>query len=108
MLKELRAVLKYPTVRRMFPDLDEKQIERIIHQLAFRATLVRKVRHVFDYPRARQDEPYIDLAAAVKADYLVSRDRDLLTLATDHSLLGKQFRRRFARLRCVSETDFVL
>jgi putative PIN family toxin of toxin-antitoxin system len=60
-LKEIRAVLYYPTVRQKLPGLDEARIDRFVQQLAFRATLFRRVRHVFDYPRAKQDEPYIDL-----------------------------------------------
>jgi putative PIN family toxin of toxin-antitoxin system len=88
-LKELRAVLKYPAVRQKLPVLNDERIESFIQQLVFRSTLLRQVRRVFDYPRARQDEPYIDLAAAAKANFLVSRDKDLLSLATDHTLLGK-------------------
>ena len=67
----------------------------------------RQVPHVFDYPRARQDEPYIDLAAAANANYLVSRDKDLLALATDRSILAKQFRQRFPKLRVVNPVDFL-
>jgi predicted nucleic acid-binding protein len=65
------------------------------------------VPHVFDYPRATQDEPYIDLAAVARADYLISRDRDLLSLATDRSLIGKQFRQRYPRLHVVDPVAFL-
>jgi putative PIN family toxin of toxin-antitoxin system len=105
-LKELRAVLQYPTVRRRFPILNDEQIASFIEKLAFRGTLLRKVEHVFDYPRARQDEPYIDLAAAARANYLVSRDKDLLSLATDTSLHGKQFRQRFSHLHVLDPIAF--
>ena len=106
-LKELRLVLNYPSVRQKLPDLNDALIETFTQRLSFRATLVRHVPHVFDYPRAHQDEPYIDLAAAADADYLVSRDRDLLALATDHSILGKQFRQRFPRLLVLNPVAFL-
>ena len=106
-LKELRAVLRYPRVRQSLSDLDDRQIEAFVTRLAFRATIVRRVRNVFDYPRARQDEPYVDLAAAASADYLVSRDKDLLSLATDHTSVAKQFRQRFPKLRVLDPVQFL-
>jgi putative PIN family toxin of toxin-antitoxin system len=106
-IKELRAVLNYPSVRQKLPGLNDALVESFIQRLSFRATWIRHVPHVFDYPRARQDEPYIDLAAAADAEYLVSRDRDLLDLVTDHSLVGKQFRQRFPRLSVLNPVAFL-
>ena len=106
-LKELRAVLQYPTVRQKLPALDDDRIDSFLKQFVFRATLLRQVPHVFDYPRATQDEPYIDLAAAARVDYLISRDRDLLALATDRSQLGKQFRQRYPRLHVLDPVAFL-
>lgn len=100
-------MLNYPAVRQKFRYLDEERIEAFIHRLAFRATLIRDVPRTFEYPRARQDEPYVDLAAAADAEYLVSRDTDLLALATDHSILGKEFRQRFPRLSVVNPVAFL-
>jgi len=60
-----------------------------------------------DFPRDHDDEPYIDLAAAVNADYLVSRDHDLLSLATDHTIQAKEFRQRFPRLSVVDPVGFI-
>jgi putative PIN family toxin of toxin-antitoxin system len=106
-IRELRTVVTYPTVRQKLPDLHDDHIEAFIQRLLFRGTLVRSVPHVFDYPRAKQDEPYIDLAAMVHADYLISRDKDLLSLATDHSILGKGFRQRFPRLAVLNPVAFI-
>jgi putative PIN family toxin of toxin-antitoxin system len=106
-LKELRAVLLYPTVRQKLLDLTDERVVSFVQQFTFRATLLRHVPHVFEYPRARQDEQYIDLAAAAKANYLVSRDKDLLSLATDRSIVGKQFRQRYPRLRVINPVGFL-
>jgi putative PIN family toxin of toxin-antitoxin system len=106
-LRELRAVLKYPTVRAKFPSLTDERIDTFLTQLIFRARVQSTIRHVFDYPRATQDEPYVDLAAAAKADFLVSRDKDLLSLATDHTIIAKQFRRQFRRLRVLDPVAFL-
>jgi putative PIN family toxin of toxin-antitoxin system len=44
-------------------------------------------------PRDPKDEPYLNLALAVGAQYLVSRDKDLLDLMNDGS-----FRQRYPDL----------
>jgi len=106
-MKELRAVLKYSSVREKLPSLDDQRVEAFIEHLLFRAKMLRRVRHVFNYPRATQDEPYIDLAVAANAGYLVTRDKDLLSLTTDHTLLAKQFRQRFPHLRIMNPVAFV-
>jgi predicted nucleic acid-binding protein len=78
-----------------------------MERVRFRATLVRKnIRHLLDYPRDPDDERYIDLAASVKADYLVTRDTDLLDLMTGHTVLCKQFRQRTHPLRIVDPIHF--
>jgi putative PIN family toxin of toxin-antitoxin system len=106
-MKEFRAVTKYPTIRRRNPDLGDEQVADFVARLMFRATFVRSVRHVFDYPRAPQDEQYVDLAIAAKANYLVSRDKDLLSLMSDHSPAGKLFRRLSHQLRIVDPLGFL-
>jgi putative PIN family toxin of toxin-antitoxin system len=106
-LRELRAVVKYPNVRRKLAGFDGERIDAFIQHLMFRGILLRHIPHVFDYPRAQQDEPYIDLAAAANAHFLLSRDKDLLSLATDHSPIGKQFRQRFPQLSVLNPVAFL-
>jgi putative PIN family toxin of toxin-antitoxin system len=106
-LKELRAVLNYPTVREKNPDLTDESVAAFIARLSYQARIVRRVRHLLDYPRARQDEPYIDLAAAVKAEFLVSRDKDLLSLMTGHSAVCKRFRQITHPLKVVDPVAFL-
>lgn len=104
---ELRRVLDYEEVRAISPNLTALETTAFIRRLTFRATLVRRVRHVFDYPRDRNDEPYINLAVAAKAHFLVSRDKDLLTLMTGHSAIAKRFRQRTHPLGVVDPVTFL-
>ena len=107
-LREWRAVLNYPAVRQKFgAEIADERIEAFLKRLTFRGILLRRVPHVLDYPRARQDEPYIDLAAASEADFLVSRDKDLLSLMTGHSAACKRFRQITHPLRVVSPVEFL-
>lgn len=62
---------------------------------------IKEVPRAFEYPRDPTDEPYINLAIAAHAKYLVSRDKDLLDLMTATDLESKQFRQRFRFLRII-------
>jgi putative PIN family toxin of toxin-antitoxin system len=106
-IKELRAVFDYPAIRERNPDLTDAHVEAFIERLLFKGVLVRRVRHAIDYPRAKQDEPYIDLAATAKADYLVSRDKDLLDLMTGHSAVCKEFRQKTHPLKVLDPVAFL-
>jgi putative PIN family toxin of toxin-antitoxin system len=106
-LAELRRVLAYDEVLAISPNMTPLRIEAFLERLTFRATLVRQVRHVMDYPRDPTDEPYIDLAVAANADFLVSRDKDLLALMTGHSTICRDFRRKTRPLRVVDPVTFV-
>jgi putative PIN family toxin of toxin-antitoxin system len=107
-LQELRMVLQYPTVREKLPALTDERIESFMWHLICRAVLLRNVAHVFDYSRVTQDKPYIDAAAAAKANFLVSRDTDLLSLMTDHAPTAKDFRRRFPFLKVTNPDQFLI
>jgi predicted nucleic acid-binding protein len=58
---------------------------------------------VFSCPRDPDDEPYVNLAVAAGARYLVTRDKDLLDLMED-----ADFRRRFATLAILDPAAFLL
>ena len=106
-IRELRAVFDYPAIREKNPDLSDEDVTAFIDRLLFKAVLVRRVRHVLDYPRAKQDEPYIDLAATAKAEYLVTRDKDLLSLMTGHAAVCREFRQKTRPLKVVDPVTFL-
>jgi putative PIN family toxin of toxin-antitoxin system len=106
-LRELRQTLEYAEIRERNPHLSSQLIREFVARLLFRGVLRREVPRVFSYPRDPGDEPYIDLAVAVQADFLVTRDRDLLALRTDHSIIGKELRQRLPSLRIVEPPEFL-
>ncbi len=106
-LRELRQVLGYEEILAISPRLTPHRIAAFLERLAYRSTLVRRVRHIFDFPRDPRDEPYLDLSAAARADYLVTRDKDMLWLMTGHSAFCKEFRRRTHPLRVVDPVAFL-
>src|ERR671926_1776999 len=70
-------------------------------------TLVRLVPKKFSYPRDEDDEPYINLAGAAAADFIVSRDNGLLDLMTGHADECKEFRQRFRPLRVIEAVELL-
>jgi uncharacterized protein len=106
-LAELRRVFEYPEVLAMSPSMTPEHTAPFLQRLTFRATLVRRVPHVFRFARDPKDEPYIDLAVAAKADYLVSRDKDLLSLMSARTTTAKQFRQRTRPLKVVDPVAFL-
>jgi predicted nucleic acid-binding protein len=55
-----------------------------------------------------KDEPYINLAIITAADYLVSRDADLLDLGRDSDVDGERLRRHSPRLRVLDPVEFLV
>ena len=82
-MAELRDVLSRPKVRAKFPHLTDERVEGFLHWLEDKGITLAEVPRVFEYPRDPDDEPYINLAIASDARYLVSRDKDLLDLIAD-------------------------
>jgi len=91
-LSEVRRVVRYEEVRAISPSATPTRVDAMLDRLTYRGTLVRRVRRVFEYPRDPDDEPYLDLAVVTKAEWLVTRDNDLLSLPSSHTQFAKRFR----------------
>jgi len=106
-LREVRQILTDAVVQAENLALTSQLVDAFLRKIAYRAELIRDVPPLFDYPRDPNDEKYINLIAAVDADYLVTRDKDLLDLRSGHDLTAKQFRQRFPRLSVLNPVDFL-
>ena len=82
-LSEVREVLGRPKVRAKNPAITDETIRELFDCLARLATKVSDIPSLFSLPRDPDDEPYVNLALAADADYLVTRDLDLLDLMND-------------------------
>ncbi|NOT58685.1 MAG: putative toxin-antitoxin system toxin component, PIN family [Acidobacteria bacterium] len=106
-LAEVRHVLNRPEVRASLKRLTDVAIEALFERLEQNATLIKQVPTRFIYPRDPKDEPYINLAVEMKADYLVSRDNDLLDLMKWKREEGREFQKRFRFLKIVTPESFL-
>ncbi len=106
-LREIADVLSRPRVRQHNPYITDKSLAELLRRLASKAILVRRVPRKFKYTRDPKDEPYLNLALAAKANYLVSRDNDLLDLMTGIDVESKEFRQRSRPLEILDPISFL-
>jgi putative PIN family toxin of toxin-antitoxin system len=106
-LGEVRDVLSRRKIRDRNPKITDERVGALIARLRDKATVVNNVRRHLAYPRDPKDEKYVNLAIEAEADYLVSRDNDLLDLMTGHADEYKDFRRRFRALRILDPVEFL-
>ncbi len=106
-LAEAEDVLNRLEIRAHFPDLSDEIVGAFLKRLQKLSVLIRPVPKKFSYPRDEDDEPYINLAVAAGADFIISRDRDLLDLMTGHTDECKEFRQRFRPLTVIEPVDFL-
>ncbi len=106
-LAEVRGVLARPRVRRRFPALTDQIVDRFLTALEEQATVVSEVPRVFQFDRDPKDEPYVNLAIATKAVYLVSRDKDILDLADPSTPDGERLHRQAPELRIAEPREFL-
>ena len=106
-VEEIRDVLTRPRVRQRFPSLTEDLVNEFLDALEHRATLIPEVPRRFTYERDPRDEPYINLALAAGARYLVTRDHDLLDLRELANTEGERLRELAADLRIVDPMRFL-
>lgn len=106
-LEEIRDVLTRPETRERFTQATEENVAVFIEEIIDFATFVPSVPKRFEFSRDPKDEPYINLAAQEGADYIVSRDKDLLDLMIGYDIESKEFRQRFRPLKVVDTLTFV-
>lgn len=106
-LNEVQDVLSRLKLRASKPSLSDERIEAILKRVTQKATSVEKVPHKFTFSRDPKDEKHINLAVEAKADYIVSRDSDLLDLMTGYTDECKEFRQRFRPIRVIAPVEFL-
>lgn len=96
-LDELKDVLSRPHLVSQFK-FTSQRVAEYLDSLVQLATLTTDVPHVFEFPRDPKDARYVDLALAVDAKLIVSRDKDLLSLRDAATGEGRDFLSRYPTL----------
>jgi putative PIN family toxin of toxin-antitoxin system len=83
-----------------------ERIENLVQDLAKYAQPIKKIPNVFVHPHDPDDSPYVNLAVAANAAFIVSRDRHLLNLMDVSRTEGKTFKDSFPAIRIMSPDEF--
>ena len=92
-LDEVRDVLGRPRIRAKNPTITDERVKDFFRRIEQVAQKLDDVPASFSLPRDPDDEPYVNLAIAANADYLVTWDHDMLDLMQDEG-----FRIQYPRL----------
>lgn len=106
-LAEVKDVLSRPKIRQRYKHITDEIVTGLTQLLSYKGTYLRSTGKYFTYPRDPDDEPYLNLAIEVQADYLISRDRDLLDLMSWKQEVGREFQQRFRFLKIVAPEEFL-
>lgn len=106
-LAEVADVLTRSHLRMRYSSLTDERVAELLGRLRYKGIYVQKTPHHFSYPRDPDDEPYLNLAIEVEADYLISRDNDMLDLMKWEHEEGRAFQRRFRFLKIVTPVEFL-
>jgi len=108
LLDEYRGVLTDAALRIRFPQLTSELVAVALHRLRFVGDYVRKPDARFEYRRDPRDEKLIELAIELRASYIITADKDLLSLpagsdfpAPPSSVPRSFCNRKGFRFRCV-------
>jgi len=94
-------------IRRKLPRITNVRVRALLQRLTAKAIIIKNIPEEFKYQRDPKDEMYINLAIVANAEYLVSRDQDLLDLVTTSTDVARQFRSRYPFLRIMKAADFI-
>ncbi len=106
-LEEMREVMTRPEFLAKFETVTETMVEKYLEDLAKKSIFIRFVPKKFTLSRDADDEPYINLAIESEADYIVTRDNDLLDLMTGYDVASKEFRQKTRPLKVVEPLEFL-
>lgn len=106
-LVEIRNVLLRPELQDKFANLTYERVEVLFQAIAQKAVLLEAVPTHFRFERDIKDEPYLNLAIVSGAQYIVSRDNDLLDLMRRPDPVSNASRITYPRISIVDPVAFI-
>ncbi len=107
-LEEVREVLSRFDLQRRFPRIVPERIQKFLVEVKRRCRMIENIPDVFQLPRDRKDEPYINLAIAAEANFLVTwNTRHMGYLMEKRTPEGKDFCDRYPRIKIVEPPVFL-
>jgi putative PIN family toxin of toxin-antitoxin system len=99
---EIQAVIARPKLMRKNSQLRGSAPNQVLRKIYEKAVIVESPSKIFTFARDPSDEIFLNLALENRADYLVSRDGDLLDLMQD-----PEFSSVYPELKIVTPVGFL-
>jgi len=107
-LAELYDVPRRPSFTAKYPYVTAEKISSFVSEIDTLAVRIANPPAAFVLPRDAEDEPFIDLAVAGDARYLVTwNERHLTYLMKQDTPEGREFCQRFPHIKIVSPVQFL-
>lgn len=106
-LAEVLDVLSRPVLRAKYSQITDESTDKFLKRVLIKAVFIKNIPPNFRYLRDPKDEKYLDLAIEIKADFIISRDKDLLDLMSGISADAKEFRQKSRPLKIVEPIEFL-
>ncbi len=101
-LAEIEDVFTRPKVKRQFEGLSDQHVANMLRAFQNSCSHVDEPKPEFQLARDDNDAKFVDLAIVTGAEYIVTRDRDLLDL-----MQNTEFTSRVPLLRIANPVDFL-
>jgi putative PIN family toxin of toxin-antitoxin system len=101
-LDEVTRTLAQPALRRKYAKLTAETVTAFLADVEEITVITENPPSAFSLPRDPADEPYVNLAVATSAHFVVSRDPDLLDLMKDD-----HFRTAYPRITALDPVGFL-
>jgi putative PIN family toxin of toxin-antitoxin system len=106
-MAEIEDVLRRDKTRARFPSLTPEAVDVFLRGLREKAVLAKDAPTIVRLSRDPDDEHILNLAVAVGAQFLVTRDKDLLDLMGEGDPDGATLRRQCPKLAIVDPVAFL-
>ena len=105
---ELSRIFHRPKIRAKYPHVPDSEADGLIAEIMGFSEFVIDPPRVFRVPRDPNDEPFIDLAVAGGAQFIVTwNERRLNYLMNRDTPEGKEFCTRFPSMKIVNPVEFL-
>jgi putative PIN family toxin of toxin-antitoxin system len=105
---ELKDVPFRPKLRGKYPFITDGMVAAFIAEIESFSVRIPHPPAILELPRDPKDEPFINLAVAGNADFIVTwNQRHLTYLMNQDTPEGKEFRARFPTIKIVSPPAFL-
>ena len=106
-LDEVKSVLSRPRIRTKFPALNDEMVASFLAVIGEHSRFFATVPRLVTLSRDPKDEAYLNLAVHAAADFLVTRDADLLDVPTGTNAESLAIRAAAPTLRIVDPVAFL-